>query len=211
VSRPSTPELLVLHGVRVLGMASAEAVSSRYRLDAGVVRELLLDAEASGWVRSVAFAGTSGWTVTDRGRAENERQLAAELDLAGGRDVVQEVHADFLPLNARLGTACTRWQLRPTRADPLAFNDHTDVRWDDRVLAELGALSHGLRDVCDRLSAVLSRFEGYVDRYADALAKVERGQHAWLDAPDRSSCHTVWVQFHEDLIATLGIRRGADE
>ena len=27
---------------------------------------------------------------------------------------------------------------------------------------------------------------------------------------DRDSCHTVWIQFHEDLLATLGIPRGTD-
>jgi hypothetical protein len=26
----------------------------------------------------------------------------------------------------------------------------------------------------------------------------------------RDSCHTVWIQFHEDLLATLGIPRDAD-
>ena len=25
---------------------------------------------------------------------------------------------------------------------------------------------------------------------------------------DRDSCHTVWTEFHEDLLATLGIPRG---
>ena len=31
-----------------------------------------------------------------------------------------------------------------------------------------------------------------------------------VDAPDRDSCHLVWIQFHEDLLATLGIPRGSD-
>jgi hypothetical protein len=31
-----------------------------------------------------------------------------------------------------------------------------------------------------------------------------------VDAPDRDSCHLVWMQFHEDLLATLGIPRGSD-
>jgi hypothetical protein len=43
-----------------------------------------------------------------------------------------------------------------------------------------------------------------------ALRKVEAGQHSWLDAPDRDSCHLVWIQFHEDLLATLGLPRGSD-
>jgi hypothetical protein len=206
----SSPELLALHGVRVLGMATASAVATRYRLAGGEVGELLLDDEARGWVRRVEFAGTAGWTVTDSGRAENERQLALELAETDTRSLVHAAHQAFLPLNRRLADACTRWQLRPTRADPLAANDHSDFRWDDRVLRELGSLSDSLRQVCDPLGSALRRFDGYAGRFADALAKVERGQWSWLDGPDRDSCHTLWVQLHEDLLATLGIPRGTD-
>jgi hypothetical protein len=39
---------------------------------------------------------------------------------------------------------------------------------------------------------------------------VETGHHSWVDAPDRDSLHAVWIQFHEDLLATLGIERGTD-
>ena len=47
-------------------------------------------------------------------------------------------------------------------------------------------------------------------RFGLPPAQVERGQHAWVDAPDRDSCHILWIQFHEDLPATLGIPRGPD-
>jgi hypothetical protein len=34
------------------------------------------------------------------------------------------------------------------------------------------------------------------------------GDRPWVDGSDRDSCHTVWFQLHEDLLATLGLRRG---
>ena len=77
--------LLALHGVRLLGYASSGEVAGRFGLDRAVTAEHLLDAEAHGWVRRTEFAGRSGWSITDRGRAENERQLALELDAAGAR------------------------------------------------------------------------------------------------------------------------------
>jgi hypothetical protein len=97
----------------------------------------LLDFEARGWVRHLGFAGDSGWFLTDAGRAENERRLAAELGRAGVRDTAARAHATFAPLNRRFGTA-------------------------------------------------------------------------WVDGPDRDSCHIRWIQFREDLLATLGIPRGSD-
>ena len=206
----SAPEDLVLHGPRVLGFASAGQVAARYRLDPDLTGELLLDFEARGWVRHSGFAGRSGWSVTDAGRTEDERRLAAELDLAGAGDAVRALHTRFVPLNRRFGEACTTWQIRPTRTDPMAFNDHTDWGWDERVLRSLTSLGRAFADVCTGLTASLRRFDGYAGRYTSALARVEAGQRRWVDSPELDSCHTVWIQLHEDLLATLGIPRGAD-
>ena len=202
MTHKSAPEDLALHGARVLGFATASRIACRYGLDAGATGESLLDFEARGWTRDLSFAGTSGWSLTDAGKIENERRLAAELDTAA--------HATFVPLNRRFGTACTNWQVRPTRADPMALNDHADWRWDDRVLRTLASIDGSFRQLCDQLAGCLERFGGYADRYSSALGKVEAGQLAWVDAPDRDSCHILWIQFHEDLLATLGIPRGSD-
>jgi hypothetical protein len=210
VAHKSAPEDLALHGARVLGFATASRIARRYGLDAGAVGESLLDFEARGWARDLSFAGTSGWSLTDAGKIENERRLAAELDTAGARGAVAAAHATFVPLNRRFGTACTYWQVRPTRADPMALNDHTDWRWDDRVLRTLASIDGSFRRLCDQLTGCLERFGGYADRYSSALSKVEAGQLAWVDAPERDSCHILWIQFHEDLLATLGMARGSD-
>jgi hypothetical protein len=201
---------LALHGVRVLGFATSSRVAGRYGLDADATGESLLDFEARGWVRQLSFAGSSGWSLTDAGRAEDEKRLAAELDLAGARDIVAGAHQRFLPLNRRFGAACTDWQMRPAPGDPMAFNDHTDWRWDERVLQTLTWLERPFGRLGDQLSGCLERFGGYRDRYSSALARAMTGQKAWVDGHDRDSCHTVWIQFHEDLLATLGLPRGSD-
>ncbi|WP_088319333.1 transcriptional regulator [Kineosporia sp. R_H_3] len=201
---------LTLHGVRVLGYGPAARVSARYGLDLSAVEDSLLDAEAYGWVRRTAFGGSEGWSVTERGKAETERRAARVLDVLGVADAVRAVHADFLPVNARFGEACTRWQIRPTARDPLAANDHEDLRWDHHVLTALRSLQGSLDDLCARLAVHLPRFGVYPPLYAAALARVGDGEHAWLDAPDRDSLHLVWIQLHEDLLATLGLPRGRD-
>jgi hypothetical protein len=204
MSRASSPELLVLHAVRLKGMGDEQTIAARFALDLAVARELLLDYQAYGWVTWSEFAGTGGWSLTPAGRAENERQLAAER---GDRGVLREVYQEFLPLNARLQQACTDWQLRPSPDDPLAFNDHTDPAWDARVVKTLTALSLRLDELVARLSGVLERLGGYDLRFAEALGRVPR-DHTWVDGSGKDSCHTVWFELHEDLIATLGLERG---
>ena len=60
------------------------------------------------------------------------------------------------------------------------------------------------------LAGVLDRLDGYDARFAHALTKVERGERRWVDALEVDSCHTVWFQLHEDLLATLGVQRGSE-
>ncbi|MBD7919935.1 transcriptional regulator [Cellulomonas sp. Sa3CUA2] len=209
MTQPSAPDLLVLHAVRLLGFADAPAVARRFALDAATTEEALLDAQACGWVAHAGFADLQGWSLTERGRARDEALLADELDRVGARDVVHDVHADFLPLNARLRQACTDWQLRPLPGDRLAGNDHTDPAWDARVLAELAAVEAGLVPIAGRLAGVLTRFTGYDERFAAARRRAAAGEDRWVDGTDVDSCHRVWFELHEDLVATLGIDRRA--
>ena len=72
---------------------------------------------------------------------------------------------------------------------------------EDRELTRIGEL---LAPVCDPLAAALSRFEGYPQRYAAAMARVADGERSWVDRVGPDSAHGVWLELHEDLRATLG-------
>ncbi|WP_456786045.1 transcriptional regulator [Cellulomonas sp. P5_C5] len=207
MTHESTVDLLVLHSVRIVGFADTATVARRYGLEPDETGELLLDAEAHGWVQHSAFADLGGWSLTERGRAQDERLLAAELARVDGEAEVREVHREFLPLNERLQRACTDWQLRPTPADRLATNDHTDVEWDRRTLDELEAIERGLTPLAARLGRLLARFQGYDARFSVARHRAGTGDVGWVDGTDVDSCHRVWFELHEDLVATLGIDR----
>ncbi len=208
MTHASTPELLVLHAVRLQGVADDQQVARRFALDPAVTKELLLDYQAYGWITWSEFAGIGGWSLMVSGREENERRLAAELESTAGTDTVREIYQAFLPLNERLQIACTHWQLKPTDDDPQAFNDHTDPTWDRRVIAELTALADQLGPLAKTLEATLGRFQGYRTRFAAALDRVQAGDSGWVDRTNVDSCHKVWFELHEDLIATLGLTRG---
>ncbi len=207
---PPSPELLVLHGVRLLGFADTSEVAGRFALDPGDAARMLATAEKRDWVQHTAFADLGGWSLTEEGKAENERQLAEERVRSDPEDVIGSTYREFLPLNARLLRACTDWQLAPSGGATLAVNEHTDQDWDARILDELAALHRAIVPLVGRLTDVLSRFAGYDARFAAALQRAWSGEYDWVDRTNVDSCHRVWFQLHEDLVATLGIDRGAE-
>ena len=209
MSRPSPVELLTVHAVRLLGVAESGAVAARFGLDRETTSELLLDFEAVGWIKHSRFAGSGGWSLTDAGRRAGEQMLRDELDAAGARGVVESAHAHFEPVNSRFQETVTRWQVRPTQADPLAINDHTDFRWDDRVIADLGSLGRRVVPACDQLRGSLARFDGYSKRLESAIALARDGEVRWIDEVGLDSCHAIWFELHEDLLATTGRTRAS--
>lgn len=210
MTRFSPLSLRVLHAVRLLGFADGAAVAERADADRDEAEGLLREAEHRGRVRHMVFADLEGWSLTEEGRVENELQLSLEREAADPDGVIERAYREFLPLNARLLSACTDWQIKPAAQDKFAPNDHADTVWDERILEELAALGTAVAPLTRRLSAVLARFAGYDTRFEGALDRARRGQHDWVDKSGVDSCHRVWFQLHEDLVATLGIDRGAE-
>ncbi|MFC6023698.1 transcriptional regulator [Plantactinospora solaniradicis] len=192
MAHPSPIDLLVLHAVRLKGFADTAAVASRFGLDTDQTREELLDAQAHGWVSRSSFADLAGWSLTGTGYRHNEAQLRDELNRAGAHGTVAAVHEQFLPLNVRATQVFTAWQLDP--------GSSTDA------FRQLADLASELRDLERPLAAPLGRFAGYHDRFTAALAQADHDP-AWITGIEVDSCHRVWFELHEDLIATLGITR----
>ena len=84
------------------------------------------------------------------------------------------------------------------------FLGHADV------LGRLRTLGAALPAVVRAPASRLSRFAGYDVRFATALARAGNGHYDWVTRPRVDSCHTVWMELHEDLLATLGLERGAE-
>lgn len=191
--------LRVLHAVRTLGYGSIARIAERVHLPHQEVADHLLNAQAHGWTTRTAYGGDNGWSLTEAGKAQGERLLAAELDAVDARTEMETIYQDFLPLNDVVGAACTTWQLADMRIgarNVTLASTITTLREPARLLA---GIEH-------RLTARLSRFSGYHHRFTTALDKAAT-EPAWITGIDRDSCHVVWFELHEDLIATLGMTR----
>ncbi|WP_107655264.1 transcriptional regulator [Nocardia suismassiliense] len=202
----SCSSLLALHAIRLGGFVDTSLVADRFGMPVGLAESHVRDFQARGWAGHFRFGADAGWSLTESGRAENERLLDDELSACGAKALVQDVYRRFLPLNARLVQACTAWQLTILPDGSMQDNDHADTQRDRQTLAELRSLAQELVPLTKQLTEQLVRFSGYDARFAAAVSQA-------ADNPDMvtgiepDSAHRIWFELHEDLIATLGIDR----
>lgn len=202
----SYSSLLALHAIRLGGFVDTQAVADRYGMPVGLAESHVRDFRACGWISRFRFGADAGWSLTDSGRAENERLLADELSECGAQASMEDVYRMFLPLNARLVQACTAWQLTILPDGSMQDNDHGDAQRDRRILAELESLAEELVPLTIQLTERLARFTGYDTRFAAAVS-LAADNSEMVTGTKHDSAHRVWFELHEDLIATLGIDR----
>jgi hypothetical protein len=59
-------------------------------------------------------------------------------------------------------------------------------------------------------AALVPRLTPYARRLDEAVAKVKAGDVKYFMSPRVESYHTVWFEFHEELIAMTGRTRAAE-
>ncbi len=197
--------LTVLHGLRLKGLADADALGEQTGVSAQRCASELSVAERKGLVAN-RRGRTSGWMLTSAGRAEVAKLLAGELDASGARASIERGYERFLVGNGEFLALCTDWQMK----DGQTVNDHADPAHDAAVIARLGVLDDRVQPVCADLAAALGRFGGYGNRLTNARSRIEQGDTDWFTNPMIDSYHTVWFELHEDLLATLNIERSQE-
>jgi hypothetical protein len=203
----ATHPALVLHALRVCGFATTDGVAAFLGQSTDEVAELLARGESDGHLR-FRDGRMSGWLLTAPGRAHHNEHLQQDLSQAQWKADVEAAYGEFVARNVELKQVCTDWQLRPSDGADLLPNDHTDAAYDGRVIASLAALHDRSVPMVDRLSGVLPRFASYRPRLAGALARLRAGDVTAFARPMSASYHCVWMELHEDLLATLCRERG---
>jgi hypothetical protein len=182
---------LLLLAVRLRSRGSAAAIRHTFvHLGGDELSDIEADlavAEAGGLIRSRGDERRR--SLTPVGEEELRALLAAETDDVG-RAAITTAYEAFLPLNQEFLAAVTATEGNERRA-------------------RLGRLTQRLIPAIGSLSDRLRRFNGYPARFDRALANAEKNS-AWIDSPGLDSVHTIWFEFHEHLLATLGLTRTAE-
>ena len=205
MAHPSDPSFLVLHGLRLKGFADDGAMSATTGLPVEELGGLLSDLARDELVLH-RDGRVTGWALTPAGRARHADMLEEEMEQSSARDKVETAYRRFLEINRDLLTICTDWQLRQAGSVSLP-NDHSDAAYDSSVIGRLAEVDASVGPICEDLASVLERYGRYRDRLYTALDKVRSGAHEWFTRPMIDSYHTVWFEFHEDLLVTLAIER----
>lgn len=204
----SDPRLLVLHALRLKGVAESAAIAVAVGLPEPVVDSQLSSLASGGLV--IRRSGLlSGWMLTASGRQKHQALLDAELEDASARPTVEAGYRRFRGLNPAVLRACSRWQVREV-AGRMVLNDHADPAHDAGVVDDLEAALVSLRPVGEELTSALERYRTYGPRLEGAMARVRLGDDDYVTKPVIPSIHTVWFELHEDLLATLGLDRSSE-
>ncbi len=204
---PHAPtELLVLQAVRLAGVADRDAILDRAFLAEEQVERILATASATGRVEWFTFGDGSGWILTEAGSDYLATLLADDVSGHDATAVLEATLAGFEPLNAQFVAAVTQWQLVSTAGTTTGFGA-ADPDHAEQLLGFLTGLGAQLRDVLAELTRALPRFGRYPAQYAAALGRAHQDGLGWVTGVGILSCHVVWAELHQDLLASLGRSR----
>ncbi|WP_144206280.1 winged helix-turn-helix domain-containing protein [Mycobacterium tilburgii] len=189
-------ELAVLQAVRLKGRVSPTDLAATLGHDVATVTRIAERLTAAG-----LLAGGATLRISPDGRDRLAALLAEERD---GVDMgaITAAYADFRSVNAEFKSLVTDWQVKGGRPNP-----HDDVDYDAAVLARLDAVHARVLPIIAAVAAQLPRITAYSTKLVAALEKIRDGDNSFLTRPLADSYHTVWFEWHEELIGAAGLTR----
>lgn len=192
--------ILVLHRLRIVGVATGDALATATGLSNAELAAHLDSLEK----RSLVGASSrlpGGKVITAQGREAHGCLLHDAIYPAplSGR-----AYQKFSVLNDEFKSVCTAWQLGPDGSP----NTHSDPDYDQSVLARLWVVHDAIAVVIQELAQVAVHLEHYAARLSEAAHRVAKGDRSALAFPLSDSYHDIWMELHQDLrlgVAAAGV------
>lgn len=108
-----------------------------------------------------------------------------------------------MELNHTFKELVSNWQLS-------SVDGHSDEDWAGLVEG-VTAIDRDLVPVLEGITTHLPRLARYPVRFARALGEMQAGDASMLASPLKDSYHTVWFEYHEELITAGGHDRASEE
>ena len=200
IGEASMSEFLVLRALRLKGRADAAGLAAATGLPESATATIAASLVQSGDAREVRDFIMLLPTGRDRLNAMLDEERAGVDQTA-----LHAAYEEFVAVNGDFKQLASDWQIRDD-----VPNEHNDAAYDQSVLDRLPAIHERVSPIVARTVELAPRLAPYPGRFADALAKVQAGDHSWLLKPLIDSYHTVWFEYHEELIGLAGLSREAE-
>jgi pyruvate,orthophosphate dikinase len=193
-------EIQILQAARLKGRLSPGAAAACASIDEASAEADLAQFRERGLVK-----GDSVVRLTPEGKEHLFNLIETErADVQ--QDALAAAYDEFDDYNNRLKAVVTDWQL----IDGAHPNDHTDTEYDARVIDRLVTLHHDFAPLVQKISDIAPRLAPYNTRFANAIEQVQSGDTSFVASPIGDSYHTIWFEFHEELIGLLGLSRAEE-
>lgn len=191
-----TTELAVLQAARLKGRLSPELAAASAGVDLANATETLSALRDAGLVK-----GEPSVRLTPEGRQRRAELVEAERAKVD-KKALTVLYDEFDHHNTDLKQIISDWQLRD--GEP---NAHADEQYDQAVLDRLATLDSGFQGLVARIADMAPRLHTFQARFTNALNRIQAGDVSFVARPITDSYHTVWFEFHEELIGLLGLSR----
>ena len=120
------------------------------------------------------------------------------------KELEQVYDQKFRPLNLDFKRIATDWQMKKLPSGENVLNDHADADYDSKVLGSLLGLHQRVMKLSGELMPLHTETEGYLKRLEEAVKRINAGDRRYVTGVTVDSYHTVWYEFHYDLLKKLG-------
>jgi pyruvate,orthophosphate dikinase len=187
--------LEVLRTVQLKGLCSTERAAAALGVTVDSVANHITAANS-------LFRETArGFMVSPEGREWVEEGLQREGDGSDSR-LLNAEYEQFSVLNARFKQLVHAWQ------DATAGGDDAS---HSALLDSLQSIHQELTRTLTTIASAAPRLATYEQRFESALAALRGGDHSMLASPLKDSYHTVWFEYHEELVRLCRRDRLAEE
>ncbi|MCR8899744.1 hypothetical protein NWF34_22695 [Gordonia sp. GONU] len=192
-------ELAILQAARLKGRLSPELAAASAGVDLDTAQDVIARLRDAG-----SLKGEPSVRLTPEGKTALAELISAERDTID-RDALTALYEEFDDHNNSLKQIITDWQIRD--GSP---NDHSDEAYDKGVIDRLIALDAGFQPLVARIADKAPRLTTFAQRFSNAIEQLQGGDTGFVARPIADSYHTVWFEFHEELIGLLGLNRAEE-
>jgi hypothetical protein len=176
---------LVLNGSHLKKMATSDEISAAVGVAPKVAGDQLAAAVQKGWAMNM----DGRYLVLPEGTAAVHQFYTKIYDPRRRDKGVIAWYDRFESLNDQFIKAVSDWQ--KSDGDPKA--ESKVIKVVERLIKALG-----------ELTPTISRYQHYIRRFGDGIVRIDRGERDYVCGPTIDSVHTVWFEFHEDILSVLG-------